>query len=239
MRRCLLGLILTVTACASSAPTDSGLSQGGAGNDIAAKNPYGESYPTANIGTSPSANNPETMDVGRRGSTISNFSFYGYPNGDTSKGQKRVQLADYYDPAGKLGYKLIHIQGAGVWCTYCQTEMELVQPVAGDLRAKGVVLITVLAEGPVLGKPATDADLSGWIQKYKPTYTQLIDSGSKNIGVFFDAAAMPWNAYIDPRSMEILRSGVGLKPGSTSNDVVKEMDGWLRFLEKNSLASQK
>jgi len=226
----------SLAACASSSPTDPGLAGGGTGIVTLDKNPYGVAYPAKNVGTIGSAHDPAKMDLGKRGSIISNFKFYGYPGAATAGGLKPVQLADYYDPEGKLGIKLIHLQGAGVWCTYCQTEMELLKQVQGDLKAKGVVLITILAEGDTGGKPATQQDLLGWIEKHKPSYTQLLDPGSKNVGVFFDANAMPWNAFIDPRTMEILRSGVGLKPGSTKEDVVREMDEWLAFLDKYSAA---
>lgn len=226
----------TFAGCASSSATDPGLTGGGTGGPSLDTNPYGVVYPAKNVGTSASSHDPAKMDFGRRGSIIANFKFYGYPDGATGAGLKPVQLADYFDPEAKLGIKLIHLQGAGVWCTYCATEMELLKQVQGDLKNKGVVLVTILAEGDTGGKPATQNDLLGWIDKYKPSYTQLLDPGSKNVGVFFDANAMPWNAYIDPRTMEILRSGVGLKPGSTKEDVVKEMDEWVAFLDRFSAA---
>ena len=225
------------TACASNAATDPGLVNGGTGIDAPDVNPYGVAYPTTGIGTAQSAHDATKLDLGRRGSTISNYKFYGYPGGDTTKGLKQVQLADYFDPQAKLGYKLIHLQGAGTWCDYCKTEMALLNQVQGDLKAKGVVLLTILAEGPTPGKPSTQNDLLGWINTYKPAYTQLLDPGSKNVGVFFDANAMPWNAYIDPRTMEILRSKVGLAPGSTKDDVIKEMNEWIAFLDKYSAAA--
>jgi hypothetical protein len=37
----------------------------------------------------------------------------------------------------------------------------------------------------------------------------VLDPGNNNLGVFFDAAAIPWNANIDVRTMEILSAGVG------------------------------
>ena len=37
----------------------------------------------------------------------------------------------------------------------------------------------------------------------------MLDPGVKNLGVFFDAAAIPWNADLDARTMEILQDGVG------------------------------
>jgi len=232
-------IVAALVGCASSAPTDPGLTTGGQGGPAAEVNPYGVAYPSKNIGTAASAHNPSAFDVGRRGSVISNFKFYGYPGADTAPGLKPVKLADFYDPEGKLGYKLIHIQGAGVWCTYCQAEMELVNQAQAELTAKGVVLVTILAESDKIGKPATEQDLLGWIDRYKPAYTQLLDPGSKNVGVFFDANAMPWNAYIDPRTMEILRSAVGLAPGSTKDDLVKEMDEWIAFLERHSAVMSK
>jgi hypothetical protein len=37
----------------------------------------------------------------------------------------------------------------------------------------------------------------------------MLDPGNQNLGVFFDAAAIPFNANIDARTMEILSTDVG------------------------------
>ena len=40
-------------------------------------------------------------------------------------------------------------------------------------------------------------------------YTHFLDPGNHNFGPFYDAAALPWNATLDARTMEIIDSEVG------------------------------
>jgi hypothetical protein len=40
-------------------------------------------------------------------------------------------------------------------------------------------------------------------------FTEMLDPGLHNLGHFFDAAAIPWNADVDVRTMELLDSSVG------------------------------
>lgn len=232
-----LALTMFVAACSSSSTTTKEQDKGLAGDDQASlapdTNPDGKPYPTDNIGTKPSTHKSSGA-VGERGQRLANYKFLGYPNGDTSQGLKPVSMANFYDPDGKK-FKLIHIQAAGVWCTYCRQEMDQKKQVADALMNEGVALITTLAEGAKGGDPAVQSDLDGWVNRYKPNYAQLLDPGNKNLGVFYDAAALPWNAYVDARTMEILDYGVGLET-PTAADMQKKAEAWLRFLEKNSAA---
>jgi hypothetical protein len=59
-------------------------------------------------------------------------------------------------------------------------------------------------------------------------FTMMLDPDVKNLGQFFDAAAIPWNANIDARSMEILTAGVGYNPRITA-----EVDQWLQWIDAN------
>jgi hypothetical protein len=45
----------------------------------------------------------------------------------------------------------------------------------------------------------------------------------------YDAAALPWNANIDARTMEILSLGVGAT--TTEQGILDEVDGWLAQLK--------
>ena len=53
----------------------------------------------------------------------------------------------------------------------------------------------------------------------------MLDPGLKNLGGFFDAAAIPWNSDIDVRTMEILDSNEGW-----AGDVATEVAGGLAAL---------
>jgi len=230
-------LLFGLVACSSSNSTGSasgGEEPGGGGLDgngeatEVATNPDGVPYPTDNIGT-----------VARKGSTpgnrIKNYSFLGYPNADKSGGLKRISLADYYDPTGSR-YKIIHIQAAGVWCTACQGETRAVVPLKEDLEAKGAVWLVSIAEGSKIGVPSKQADMDGWIAQFKSPYTHWLDPGNENLGPFYDAAALPWNANIDATTMEILTSGTG---GIADPEGIKaEIDDALLLASKSTLRAQ-
>ena len=200
-------VVSVLAACSSSNSTpaqDPGLA--GSGDDSAAAsapdtNPQGVAYPTDHIGTNARSGNSS-------GDRIKNFKFMGYPNGDVSKGLQPVSLANFFDPTEST-YKLIHIQASGSWCPHCVNEIKAVSTIKSDLDQRKVVWLVSLAEGPYLGQPSTQADLDQWLQSYKPPYTHLLDPGNRNLGPFYNDAALPWNANIRAKTMEIVTAGVG------------------------------
>jgi hypothetical protein len=158
-------------------------------------NPAGVAYPTDNLGT-------------KKGNTIKNYKFVGYVNGDKANGLTPVSLANFFDPTGET-YQLIHIQASGTWCTVCQAETKASVPLEADLKSRKVAWIITIAEGPTPGQPSTQTDLDKWLSNYKAPYTHVLDPGNKNLGPFYDAAALPWNANINAKTMEILNAGTG------------------------------
>ena len=203
-------LVAAVTAAGSSSSTqDPGIvnnnnnNQTGAVSGVDKKTPY----PTADIGI-----------VARKGSVagnrIQNYKFIGYGTDnsaaklDTSKGTGSVQLADYFDPASSK-YAIIILNVAARWCGPCNQETdEIVSGVAATYGPQKVVFVQAVTEG-LDYKAATMDDLNGWIGDHTNNFTTLLDPSQQNLGVFFDRAAIPFNAVIDARSMEILYAGTG------------------------------
>lgn len=223
-----LSSLFVLAACASETAKpeqDTGL-VGGDGTAIEAPdtNPAGEPYPTESIGTSARAGS-------KPGNKISNYKFLGYPDGDTSRGLQPISLASFYDPTGRT-YKLIHIAASGVWCVYCQKEAEALAPIMDKVKAKKVVWLMSLAEGPTPGSRSTQKDLDGWMAQYPNKHTYVLDPGNANLGVFYDAAALPWNGNINARTMEILSSGVGAK--TTAKEIEEELDEWLAKVDSDT-----
>ncbi len=217
-----VGLIALVAAAACTSSTepaqDPGLTGTGTGASQAEsapdKNPDGVEYPTANIGTQPR--------IGKtKGNTIANFKFMGYPDGNVDGGLQPISLANFFDPQGTK-YRLIHIQASGSWCTYCRQETEVVTPMVNDIKAKKVVWIISLAEGVTPGSPSTKTDLDRWVKAFNSPFTHLWDAGNAKLGIFYDAAALPWNTNIDARTMEILTATVGATTGKDA--ILKEID---------------
>jgi hypothetical protein len=166
-------------------------------------NPDGVAYPTPVGGYGHSARKGKTP-----GSIIENFKFFGYPEADESKGLQTIALADYYDPCHKR-FKLVHLSVAAVWCVPCNEETVAFVASKAQLDTEQVVLVQALSDGPTKNVAATTGDLKYWITENKSDFTEMLDPNLANLGVFFDAAAVPWNADIDPRTMEILDDGTG------------------------------
>jgi hypothetical protein len=213
-----------LVACSGGATTEQDRGVEGAGDPAAAapdKNPDGKPYPTTNIGTR--ARSGKTP-----GNTIANYKFMGYPDGDVTKGFVPLSLASYFDPAGTK-FRMIHIQASGSWCVHCQKETETVTPLRQQLLDRKVVWIISLAEGSVPGTPSTVTDLKKWVAEFKAPYTHFLDPGNRNLGPFYDAAALPWNATIDARTMEIVDAHVG--GAETESDLLGEVDDLLGKLD--------
>lgn len=166
-------------------------------------NPDGFAYPNPPGGYGHTARTGQTP-----GSIIQNFKFYGYPNGDPSKGLQPISLSDYYDPCSKR-YALLRISVAGVWCVPCNEETDAIVADKTTLDSERVVIIQALGDGPTEGTGATQTDLLNWVNLHKSNFTEMLDPNLVNLGSFFVASSIPWNCDIDPRTMEILQSATG------------------------------
>jgi hypothetical protein len=178
---------------------------------------------------------------------MQNFKFLGWPN--ASQGSPTVDtgpfvpvaLSSFYDPQQKK-YKLLHISVAGVWCGPCNIETVTLTTIAGTLAKEGVVIIQALTEGPVAGNAAKLGDMMGWMPSHMAgvvdgfsvgprgpiDYNMVIDPEGANLGVFFTENAIPWEADIDVRTMEILYQNVGEDPNTQTH-----IEGYLKWVETN------
>ena len=191
-------------------------------------NPQGKAYPSGPYGT---AKRGSATSV-NRGDVIQNFRFLGYPKSVKDEGLKTVALVDFYNPDGANGnIKLIHIQAAGTWCVYCRNEQDMVTPKMAEIEGKGVVWLTAVVEGAKIGNPAEMTDIDNWVSRHKTVNTVMIDSANKNLGVFFRQAALPWNGWIDARTMEILAYQEGAPPNYEA--FASDMNTWLKFVDAN------
>ena len=212
--------LFVLAACSSDTTTpatgasSSGDQGGVAGNGVASAssapdvNPDGKAYPTGDFGV-------------LEGKIIQNFKFVGYPDGAVGGGLKPISLAQFFDPSGEK-YKMIHIQAAASWCVYCRGETNALVPIKKDLDSRKVLWLVTLAEGGTRGVASTQKDLDLWIKDFDSPFTHLLDPNNKNLGVFFDASALPWNASIDAKTMKILKAGTG--GPQTKADILTELD---------------
>ena len=91
----------------------------------------------------------------------------------------------------------------------------------------------------VHGQSASQNDLDNWIKEWHTNYTQVLDPGNHNFAEFFDAEAMPWNANIDARTMEVLTAGTGAPADATGNiDIEGDVLPWVDFVNDPSTKLQ-
>ena len=122
-----------------------------------------------------------------------NYKFLGYRDGDPSKGTTVISLADYFDPDMKTT-KLIHFSAGALWCPPCNEEAKALVPLVPRLKEKKVIIIQALIEGDARGTGSTLDDLNVWQKRHSVNFTLFLDPEQGNLGQFFDAAAVPWNA---------------------------------------------
>jgi hypothetical protein len=225
---------LALVAC-SSGQTAGGIDAPVAGDagSVCEKNPYGECYPTADLGTNKADFGSSSGTRRTAGSTMRNYKWFGFKPGAFTRdatnpdtGLKPVQLADYYDPKGTLGYKVIHLVASSRWCSVCaeETKNYLVKNHDED-KAKGIVVLQTMIDGLRQGNPATSKDIDAWALSTgvfvpgaaTPTegellFSLVLDPDNKNFGTFFDGAGVPWNGWLDARTMEIIDYAVGFNP---------------------------
>lgn len=232
-RSSLFALSVVALGCSSSggsSPTPAG-NQGVVGpgettSEPTAVNPYGKPYPTQNLGF-------DARTQTRPGNILRNIKFQGYkttqgtavsPSGKTEP----VSLADLYDPDTKNGFKVLHITVSSVWCSPCVEETKEMVSVAPEATSKQVLFFQALADGPEVGTGATIGDLDFWATKSKVNFTLVLDPSLKALGPLFTAGAVPFNANIDLRSMEIL-SAVAGAPQDLMADGVK----WVKWVDSH------
>lgn len=164
-----------------------------------------------------------------KGSVIANFAFYGYANASAALTLTRIELAEFYNPTGDGLFeegsvfpvgtpkpRALAITVGSVWCGPCNYEADMVLP---DLYAQyaplGGEIFSQLADGPTVGKPATEANLHAWGTKYDVQYPLVIDPGwESRLGALFAENAFPTNIIIDPRTMTIVEAIAGApEPG--------------------------
>jgi hypothetical protein len=245
----LLSTSLFFAACSSAPPPDPGPTGPTVQTQCsdADKTGSGVCYPTQDIGTGARSSFTANGTAGQR---IANFAFTGYPVTDTKLvtpgTPTTIHLANFYNPDGKATIagtpiKLIHLTVAAVWCGPCNEETDFISggnwtgqntsgaSFATELAPLGVVFVQALSDGPVVGTGANLNDLNSWVNHHANDFTSMLDPGVQNLGVFFDAAAVPFNMNIDPRSMEILSSEVGFD--TAMDTTIKNQI--LPFIDKN------
>lgn len=213
----------SLASCSSSATVSDDV----ADPDVPGRNvnPDGVPYPADHLGGAERAK-------GRPGDRIPNFSFTGYIEGDRAQGLKTVSLADYFDPDRKR-HKLLHIQLAATWCSYCSRELSSTVKMKDALAAEGAAFLEIVLSGskPLVG-PSTD-EFDGWVARHATNFSSVMDVRARRMGSLgIDGQVVPWDILVDTRTMEILESS-----GGSPADVAAYVRDALAFVEANPPAA--
>jgi hypothetical protein len=154
------------------------------------------SYPSGPFGT-------------EEGDTLSDACFQGFR--DPSRGSdgplERVAFADYYDPNGVRGIRLILINTAAVWCSACRTEHEGLGARTDEYRERGLRIVSTLFQD-ARRNPASERDLRTWVDTFSSNYAMLLDADYQ-LGAFASAETAPLNLVVDARTMRIEKKLLG------------------------------
>jgi hypothetical protein len=166
------------------------------------RNPDGVAYPTDRLGALP-----------RQGTTpgehFPNLTFQGYPDSNRAAGLQTISLADYYDPQASR-HRVLHLMASSMWCPHCQRETDLMATLVPTLRAEGAEFVQVLINGPSRGTAADLCDVESWAAEHATNFTLVFDANARRLGSVADISAVPWNALIDTRTMEVLDVSLGV-----------------------------
>ena len=190
--------------------------------DVAGRdaNPDGVTYPTSDLGG-------RARQGTTPGARIPNFTFRGYPDSNRANGLQTVSLADFYDPS-QVRYKLLHVMAAVAWCPHCAAQTQAMVQAAPQLTQAGLVIVQTLMEAPDPSRALTLSDLSDWIDRFGTPFTVVFDVEGRRLSTIVDLEAVPWNGFIDTRTMEILDAGQG-----ELTDYSGHVQGLLQWVDQN------
>ncbi|NUP08067.1 MAG: TlpA family protein disulfide reductase [Polyangiaceae bacterium] len=225
---------LAAAGCESNGePDDSTVEAGGGGAGAGGSNAggaanTGDGGPEFPEGTGQLATErlpyPEGPFGFHEGSIIENYKLWGFADSTVdSESVALIELAMFYNPTGDGVYpagspfgegnakpKALVINVGAVWCGPCNQEADEVLPVEyANYKPMGGQFLSLLADGPTVGKPATPNNLVNWAHKYEPSFPLVLDPAYK-LGDLFVADAYPQNMIVDLRTMEVVEIVAGV-----------------------------
>jgi len=157
-------------------------------------------YPEGPYGTDSGAIAPNLTFLGWKNPTAANYD---------SNSFEHVSFADFYDPDGSKGIKLLLINASAVWCGPCNAEAAEIRNTGkyAEYSGKGVQFMWSLFED-ANHDPSKPQDAVNWTRRYQVDYAMVLDPTLK-FGAFFPNDATPLNVVIDTRTMRILEVATG------------------------------
>jgi thiol-disulfide isomerase/thioredoxin len=141
--------------------------------------------------------------------TLADLEFPAFIDTITSETQT-VRFSDYF-AENRPGTRIIMINAAAGWCVPCMREAAALAELAAEYEPRGVAILTAVFQDQN-GDPA-DADfVRAWCDSFELPVPVLIDTEFQT-GVYFDAATMPANMFVDAETHEILQIATGAETG--------------------------
>ncbi|HZO11818.1 MAG TPA: TlpA family protein disulfide reductase [Polyangiaceae bacterium] len=159
--------------------------------------------------------------VTTKGGLIEPLEFLGYARPADGLGNPvTIKLAELFNPTGEGTYaagspfgegepkpSVLVISVAGVWCSPCKYEADVVLPEKYEaFHSRGLEIFGLLADGqtPVAagGEPATIEELETWIETFDSPYPSVLEPLPRPLAVPF-GTALPGNLIIDTKTMTI------------------------------------
>ncbi|HMR74010.1 MAG TPA: hypothetical protein PKD61_02830 [Polyangiaceae bacterium] len=155
---------------------------------------------------------------GEKGDTIDNFSFSaGWLNPEASNYDPAafapIAFADFHDPDGSKGHKLLLLNTSAVWCGACKAEhggspsKPSLNEHQDSLGPKGLTIISLLFQD-AKSDPATADHLVGWTQTYETRHPMALDPDYQ-MGQFGSAESAPLNIVVEARTMTVVEKFIG------------------------------
>lgn len=141
--------------------------------------------------------------------TLVDLEFPAFVDGDVTE-TRTVRLSDYF-AENRPGTRIIMINAAAGWCVPCMREAGALAALAAEYEPRGVAILTAVFQDQN-GDPA-DADfVRAWCSSFDLPVPVLIDTDFQT-SMYFDAATMPANMFVDAETHEILQIATGAETG--------------------------
>jgi hypothetical protein len=169
------------------------------------------------------------------GSVVQNIALAGFPAPQRGTATlQRLRLSDFYNPhgkdpsyspdggddryfpadspysrAGQLKPTVLSVDVSAVWCGPCNKEASDVLPgLYARYKGCGGEFMTVLEDSATPNVPATQTNLTDWIQAYSIDYPTALDPES-SMQILFQSFSFPQNFVIDTTTMKMVNVFAG------------------------------
>ncbi len=155
------------------------------------------------------------------GDTLGDLSFQGYRDPSTSRELEEIRFADFYDPDGEKGVRLLLINTAAAWCQPCQIEHGDLPDRVRQFETQGLAVLSLLFQDQN-GDPANLRTLDTWASLFDTNFSMALDP-SYQMGLYGPAETPPLNLIVDPSDMTLLATFIGNQEGPMWQFIDREL----------------